>query len=472
MSFKAPPAPPSRAPRYGTPRRRARPTRGPLLAKVGRLLGWDFHTWQDHAAAVAMEFDARTKLPFYRTVGISVARQNGKTTLVLARIAMQLIIPRQTIAYTAQDRNMARFKWAEHVELLMDTPFAERVRRISRVNGAEALIMTNGSQYIIVTPDEKKAGRSLSLDLGVIDEAFAQQSLGLVGAIAPTMSARPHAQLWILSNAGTFESVLWRHYTDTGRALIDNPLSTLCWLEWAADPDADILDHEAWLDANPTLDQPHGVTSIALGAAALEGMDTDTFRREHLNVWVDLSQMTGIDPITWAACRDDELRPIGEVVLALDFTPERDRGGLVVAGDIDGRTPLEVIEHTSDLERLVARTAEVALRWEAPVMIERGGPAASAIPGLERAGVKVRVVSLPDFVRACGDFHDAAVHARLSHRGDYRLTDAVAGATKRRVADAWAWRRRGGADICLLVAATLARWGVVATTPVPRPRIW
>ena len=65
----------------------------------------------------------------------------------------------------------------------MSTPFAERVRRVSRVNGNEALIMNNGSQYIIVTPNDKKAGRSLSLDLGIIDEAFAQTSLGLVGAL-------------------------------------------------------------------------------------------------------------------------------------------------------------------------------------------------------------------------------------------------------------------------------------------------
>jgi hypothetical protein len=458
-------------PRYGTPRRRDRPTRGPLLVKIAELIGWSFHPWQEHAGAVALEYDRRTKLPAFRTVGIGCARQNGKTTLVAARIALQLIIPRQTVAYTAQDRTLARFKWAEHVELLMSTPFADRVRRVSRINGNEALIMDNGSQYLIVTPDPKKAGRSMSLDLAIIDEAFSQPDLGIIGALSPTMAARPHAQLWILSNAGTFESVLWRHYTDTGRAQVDNPLASLAWLEWAAAEDADILDHQAWRDANPSLDLPGGVTSVALSGAALSGMDADVFRREHLNIWVDLAQLTGIDPVTWAACRDDELRPIGEVALSLDFTPERDRGTLVVAAEVDGRTPLEVIEATSDLERLVARTAEVALRWKATVVLDRGGPAASSIPALERAGVEVRQIALPDFVRACGDFHDAAVQARLSHRGDYRLTDAVAGATKRRVTDAWVWRRRGNADISPLIAATLARWGIVTRARIPEPAI-
>lgn len=468
MSSRAPANP---LPRYGTPRRQARSTHGRLVGQVAELLGWRLHPWQQHAADVAMEFDRRTKVPSYRTIGVGVARQNGKTTLVCARIALQLIVPRSTIAYTAQDRNMARFKWEEHVAILMATPFAKRVRRVSRINGSEALIMDNGSQYIIVTPDEKKAGRSLTLDLGVIDEAFAQPDLGIVNALSPTMAARPHAQLWILSNAGTFESGLWRHYTDTGRAEVENPLASLCWLEWAADPEADVLDHQAWADANPSLDLPHGVTSIALSDAALT-MDRDGFLREHLNVWIDLAQLTGIDPVTWAACRDDDLRPGEHIVLALDFTPERDRGALVAVGDVEGRTPLEVIDAGSDLERLVSRAGEIAERWDATIVLDRGGPAASAIPALERAGARVRLISLPDFVRACGDFHDAAVHAHLSHRGDYRLTDAVAGATKRRVADAWAWRRRGGADISPLVAATLARWGIVTTPDMAEPVIY
>ena len=471
MNSKAPIRPPTPRPRYGTPRRLERPTRGPLLGQVAELLGWHLFPWQSYAAAVALEYDRTSRIPYYRTVGVSVARQDGKTTLVCARIAMQLIIPAQVIAYTAQDRNMARFKWEEHVRILMRTPFADRVKHISRINGSEALIMDNESRYIIVTPGER-AARSLSLDLGVVDEALAQRDMALVGALAPTMAARPHAQLWLLSNAGTFESVLWRHYTETGRAQIDNPLASLCWLEWtAAGADVDVLDHQAWADANPSLDLPGGVTSAALSDAALT-MDRDTFLREHLNVWVDLAAQTGIDAQTWEACRDDQLEVGVRLALALDMTPERDRAALVAAGDAAGRTPIEIIEHTSDIARVVARTIEVALRWNATVILDRGNPAASAIPALEAAGVVVRLIALPDFVRACGDFHDAAVQGSLAHRGDYRLTDAVAGATKRQVADGWVWRRRGGSDISPLVAGTLARWGIISAPEPAEPAIW
>lgn len=460
-------------PLYSTPRRPTRPTHGPQLVKVAGLLGWSMFEWQRFAADVSMEFDPYTRVPHYRTVGVSVARQNGKTTLVLARIAAQLIQPRQTVVYTAQDRSMARFKWAEHVEMLMGTPFAALVRRIERVNGREALVMNNGSRYLIVTPGDKKAGRSLSVDLAVIDEAFSQRDMGLIGAIEPTMATRPRAQLWILSNAGTAESVLWRHYTDLGRSVVDLERSPLAWLEWAPPDGADRLDPVTWRCANPTLGLPHGILMSHLEGTVLG--DPVTFDREYLNLWSDLNMLTGIDPVTWAACgpRDDYVQALASpVVLGVDVTPDRDRGSLVAVSGPDGRTPIEVIEHTADLDRLVRRTVEVARRWDSVVVIDRGSPAANAIPAIEKAGVAVRSLSIVDFTRACVDFHDAAVHARLSHAGDYRLTDAVAAATKRKVVDTWAWQRRGGTDLTCLIGATLGRWGIVSTAAELEPSVW
>ena len=80
VSSKAPPAsPPVPALRHATAPT-ARPTRGGLMASVGELLGWKLFPWQAYAAAVAMEYDRRTKVPVYRTVGVSRGppeRQDG-----------------------------------------------------------------------------------------------------------------------------------------------------------------------------------------------------------------------------------------------------------------------------------------------------------------------------------------------------------------------------------------------------------
>lgn len=467
MSLKACPKP---EPRWGTPRRAERATRGGVLIKVGSLLGWRMHPWQQHVGDVALEIHP-SGAPFYRTVGVSVARQNGKTLLLLIRIVMELLGRNRTVAYTAQDRITARRKWEEMCRALVAVPsFARRVVHFHTNNGQEELLLDTGSRFIIVTPNDK-AGRALSIDLAIVDEAFAHRSMDVVGAIGGAMAARTHAQLWIVSNAGNSTSGMFRHYTETGRAQIGNPASPMAWFEWAARDDVDVLDRTGWFDANPSLDLPHGVVSTHLAEQALT-IDADRFAREYLNLWVDIDVLLGIDADTWEACRNDELVPGERIVLSVDMTPERDRAALVAVGLIGDRTPIEVIEHTSDVERLASRTVEIAKRHRAPICLDRGSPACSFVPLFERANIDVRLISGPDFARACGDFHDAARLRRLAHRADYRLTDAVLGATKRTMGDAWVWKRRTSTDITPLVAATLARWSLVSIGPRPTPRIF
>lgn len=435
------------------------------------MLGIMLFLWQRLAADVALEVDPVTRALRYRTVGISVARQNGKTLLVIVRIALELIRPSRTVAYTAQDRNYARRQWEKHCDLLVSIPaFAREVRTYIKANGRETLTMRNGSEYLIVTPNED-AGRSLTIDLAVIDEAYSQRSMDIIGALTPTMITRPSAQLWILSNAGTFTSTLFRHYTEVGRAAVEDPRAKMCWLEWSADLDADLLDPDSWADANPALGLPGGPLPSALESELFE-VGEDTFRREHLNQWLDLGSLAGVDAVAWAACFDPTPPP-AQVTLSLDITPERDRGCLVAAGGTSpGRTVLEVVEHTADLQHLVNRTIEVAGAHRARVVLDRSSPAGACMPALARAKVEIQLVPMPELARACGEFHDAVIAGHIGHRSDPRLTDAVLGATKRRMGEGWIWNRRAGVDITPLVAATLARWGVVSAAPAPMPQIW
>ena len=155
-------------PRWASPRTDW-PTHGTTDAKVANMLGYELFGWQKESADVAGEYNPITLRPRFRTVGVSVARQNGKTKLVLARVARQLLPRNQTVAYTAQDRTLARNKWQEFVDALMETPFANRVERIDKQQQRELLLMKNGSRFMPVTPTSKKAGRSLSLDLAIID---------------------------------------------------------------------------------------------------------------------------------------------------------------------------------------------------------------------------------------------------------------------------------------------------------------
>jgi hypothetical protein len=462
--------------------RSSRPSHGDLDADVARQLGWEMFAWQEEAALLAGEYDPVTNRPRFRTVGISVARQNGKTTLVLARIGRQLLPRRQTVAYTAQDRSLARTKWLEHVELLLDTPFASRVERVDRSQNREVMVMKNGSRYMPVTPTTKKAGRSLSIDLAIIDEAYSHPDMGVVKAMNPTLITRPHAQLWIVSNAGDADSGLWWHYTELGRRVVDDPDSLLCWIEYAPPGDpltADVHDPANWRAANPSMGQDGGVDEIALRAASVEN-DLATFRKEHLNLWVDKGVSIGLDEGVWMNCRQDELVPGERIAFGLDFDADRSTGALVAAGSVtalDGLpvTPLDVIDVSSDFDSLVKRAAANANAHDGLIVIQSGSPAASEIPTLEKLTAhgrkgqnRVKVIAQPEMARAVGSFYDAVTARRLSHRNDPRLNDAVAAANRRLVGDIFVWERRVAEPISPLTAATLARWGVLIAPP-PKP---
>ena len=158
-------------------------SRGPHLARVAELLGLDLFGWQRQVADVALEVDDDGRYQ-YRTVGVSVGRQNGKTALLTARIGLELLAGGH-VAYTAQDRGAARLKFIEAVDLLRPA-LGSRFDTLRLANGSEALTMRNGGSLRVVTPSREGA-RGLTLDLVVIDEALAH-TMELVGALGPTMA--------------------------------------------------------------------------------------------------------------------------------------------------------------------------------------------------------------------------------------------------------------------------------------------
>ncbi|MFH5209261.1 hypothetical protein ACHIPZ_13805 [Antrihabitans sp. NCIMB 15449] len=85
------------------------------------------------------------------------------------------------------------------------------------------------------------------------------------------------------------------------------------------------------------------------------------------------------------------------------------------------------------------------------------------------------MTNAPQMVAACVGFLDDAIDGVLSHTNQPALTDAVADAAKRTLPGGdWAWDRAADGVISPLVAATLARWGLltfgsVAAGPAPKP---
>lgn len=437
-------------------------SRGPHLARVAELLGLDLFGWQRQVADVALEVDDDGRYQ-YRTVGVSVGRQNGKTALLTARIGLELLAGGH-VAYTAQDRGAARLKFIEAVDLLRPA-LGSRFDTLRLANGSEALTMRNGGSLRVVTPSREGA-RGLTLDLVVIDEALAH-TMELVGALGPTMATRPSAQLWLASNAGTNASEMLRHYRDLGRAG-DSP--TLAWFEWAADEHDDPDDPATWEKAIPTLLETRGVTLDAV--RDFHGtMSAELFDREILNRWpLDAADYV-LDVGQFSRLTETDLQHGDRLALGVDVSPLRDTSSIAIASVTDdGRYLVELVDHRAGVGWLPARIAEIARRWNATVVIDAGAAAGSLLPHLQ--GLNLLELGARDYAASCGTMFDAIHDGTLAHLGDTLLADAVGAATRRRLGDRWAWKRTSDeSPITPLVAASLAVWGAIAVPDKPTPMV-
>ena len=447
-------APPvAAAPRWGTPRDPSRPSIGPAVARIAAALGLELFDWQRLVHDVAGEFgpDGFDR----RTVVVVVGRQSGKTTgVALPRLAAALLIPRAVAVYTAQDRNLARQKWEEHVELLMATPFRRAVAKVVRRNGSEALIMRNRARYQIVTPS-KRGGRGLTgVRLAVIDEGMTHPDMTVVASVQPTMATVPMAQLLILSNAGDDSSGMLAHYRDLGRAGgVD-----VAYFEWApAADDPDPAASSTWFQAIPSLGLPGGVTVPAV-ADAQRTLDARTFAQEWLNVWQTGAGAPLIDPEIFDALADVDAELDGYSVVAYDVAPDRSRASVAAAtrDPATGKIITTVIEARPGTAWLVDAVA--ALEPDRVLADTVAGDLAAA--QLLEHGITVDLVGSLDVARACATFVDVIAAGAVAHHAQRALVDAIAGAVTRPFGDAWAWSRRlSTVDVTPLVAATLAVWG-------------
>jgi len=460
-------------PRWATARDESLPTDGHKLAKVANLMGFELFDWQRRVADTALE--RKEGHYVFRTVGASVGRQGGKSKLIEVRIAFELMQGRKQIAYTAQDRAMAKLKWLEHIQTFERTPqIARQIHKVSYVNGSERLIMKNGSSYGIITPNDRGA-RGLSLNLMVIDEALTHP-LSLLASLQPTLATRRDGQLWIVSNAGIpGQSTLLEHYRNIAHTQISNRSTQLAWFEWSPqDEKFDFMDESVWFQAIPTLGQTNGVLLDAVREAA-HSSSPDIFTKEWLNVWPATDSVQVIPTEVWDGLARTDITVGNEVVLGVDMSIHRDKSSIAVSGLVGDMTPIEIVEAKDGVNWVVDRVIEIATKWHAPVVIDQGAPASTLIAPLEKAGVKVISLSLRDYARACGSFYDAVQARTICHLDDPNLRQAIIGSSRRALGDSWAWRRHDTNNITPLVAATLARYGLLnqpEELPVQRSKIF
>jgi len=330
------------------------------------------------------------------------------------------------------------------------------IATVRQGTGAERITFPNGSEFRVFAP-VPTALHGYTPHEVYLDEAWAHDGLrgeALMGAIVPAQITLRDRQLWIVSTAGTADSVFLRHWWDA--ALEGTP--GLAAFIWAAADGLDPYDPATWRTFHPALG--HTLFEADLQAAAATHTQAE-FERAYCNRWTRTAQAI-IPAEVWAALAGRQTPPpAGQVALAFDVAHDRASATVSAAWlDGEGVPQVRVVRHDHGYAWLADELPALSARLSArAVGATDDGPARTITEQLTAAGTDVRVLRLGEYANACGEFLSEVRLGHLGHDGSPVLADAVANAITRPQGDLWGWSRRNSrGPIAPLVASTVAIW--------------
>jgi phage terminase large subunit-like protein len=280
-------SPSSAAPRWATPAVPGRDNFAGEVSAVARGLGFrGLMPWQAQVVGTGTEV-AEDGLPSFRQVTVEVPRQQGKSFGILSlMLARAIETPGTMISYSAQTRLSGRRRMIDVWWPRIRCSSLRRLVGVRKGYGSEAFTFANGSMIMLASGTEA-SDHGDTLDLAVIDEAWAQRDAKIEQALRPAMLTRPHAQLWILSTAGNEFSAYFRQKVDEGRARCEMEVGgSSAYFGWSAPDDADPGDPATWRACMPALRITMTEETVA---ADFETMELSEFRRSALCQWPEVA---------------------------------------------------------------------------------------------------------------------------------------------------------------------------------------
>jgi len=428
-----------------------------------QALGTPAMPWQREVIEVATEqIDGR---PAYRTVILGVPRQCGKSSLLLGILIAAAAAGRRRSVYTAQTGFDAKRKLVDDWSPLLErSVLGSQIARVYRAAGQEAIMFRNQAR-IEVMANSLIAGHGRTIDgAAVIDEAFADSDDRREQAMIPAMATKASAQLWIVSTAGTEESVYLRRKVALGRQAVEDGLDRdIAYFSWGAAEDADIDDPATWYSAIPALG--HTISEEVVRQARLTMTEND-FRRSWLNQWTKTDER-----VISAAMLENCLRPIapdGQLVFAADISLDRAVGSIVCA-DEHGR--VELIDNQPGTTWMLDRLANLVRKHGGRVVIDGYGPAGLLGDDLERLKIPVVKYATRDLCYASNALYDALINQTIQIRPHTKIDESCAAARKKPVGSSWLWSRADpAADLTPLLAMTIAYHAAKHRPEAPKSR--
>jgi hypothetical protein len=428
---------------------------GAEAVALAETAGLYLDPWQQHALDVALGERADGSWAAFE-VGLIVGRQNGKGSVIEAReLAGLFLFGEELIVHTAHVFSTAKEGFRRIRRLIESTPdMAAKVAQIRQSNEEVSIELRSGQRLRFLARNSV-TGRGLTGDCVILDEAY-RLGPDEMGALLPTLSARPNPQIWYTSSAAKRDS----HQLHAARArALAGSSARLAWLEWSTDPDAyNEDDPVGWAQANPALGRR---ISLEFIRGEREALDPAEFRRERLGVPDEPvgHHVPVIDPVQWAALAGPTSEPGSAVAFVVDVAPSGTDAAIALAGlAADGRLHLELVDARPGTDWVAVRRAELEERWPGAVWaLDPSGPAVE----LRSDGVWHELTAKDvgeAFAGLLAGVRDRTLVWRTPEHLERPLRDAMAGAARQVYADGAArWsRRRSSVNISPLVALTLA----------------
>lgn len=279
--------------------------------------------------------------------GLLVARQNGKSELLIARIIGGMVFLGEALIYTAQSdntvgeikRRIQQFFYDADTEIrdMLTEEFDKEPKSLDYVE------LRNRGRCVFRTRTRTN-GLGSTNDTLILDEdqeeTDAQQE-----ALLPTISAGKNQNHQTI-RAGTPPSGggAGTVFLRMRKNVLDGKTTEVCWQEWSIENIADPADEEAWYETNPSLG--YFLMKSAVRAES-QKMAVDSFNKMRLGWIAGVESMRVINDNQWMplAVPQVELPPEPSLVYAIKFAPDGSAVSLAVGVLMpDGKVHVEIVE--------------------------------------------------------------------------------------------------------------------------------
>ncbi len=458
----------------------------PLVIALAKEGGFEFAQWQIKALEILAAID--TDLQFIQRIfGLSVPRQNGKTTIVEWYVITLAMMFDYRILWTAHNYNTT-VKTLEDFRNILGTKPNDEVRGIKYFNDALLRVSSKTAQesftfkpqaegkgegFIAFSCRTKTANLGNTFDIIVVDEA--QELLPEhVQALLPTTSSGPNKNPQFIymgtprragSPADKFDKM--RSDTINNKGEIETS-----WIEYGLEEVGDVTDEERWYQAAPSLAE--GITNITALRALRTQMDSLQFAQECLGVWLTPQELAGgagaplIDKETWQRCATSTPPQGTPSAYAVKFSVDGVYFAVCVAIKDGDSTHVELVDKRATIGGKQALAEFVTKRAQTVPVIIDGKAGAESLYRRVIDSVPEDNVVIPaaaDLITANVDFVDAVNEGSitwfkpdsLDDSEEDELTKAVTESYKRPIGRTGGWGF-DGERAAVVEAATLAAW--------------